>query len=167
MPSVRVCTPAHPFSFEFPKNLYDNNKNNNNDNSNSVALVRERTIPTERPSLVSEVSANVCGYRVSRGQRGGYLRPYSWFSRPEPLFFSSKHLLSCTHEAERTPFQTYYLSENLVAPGIEPWPLDYIGGPKICMILGIYVMEPEFISLVCFKNPSTRSVFLCVFTCRS
>jgi hypothetical protein len=26
----------------------------------SVALVRERTIPTERPSLVSEVSTNFC-----------------------------------------------------------------------------------------------------------
>jgi hypothetical protein len=28
---------------------------------NSVALVRERTIPTERPALVGEVSANFCG----------------------------------------------------------------------------------------------------------
>jgi hypothetical protein len=28
--------------------------------TNSVALVRERTIPTERPPLVGEVSANVC-----------------------------------------------------------------------------------------------------------
>jgi hypothetical protein len=27
-------------------------------------------------------------------------------------------------EAEWTPFQTYYLSENLVAPGVEPGPLD-------------------------------------------
>ena len=32
-----------------------------NDVLNSVALVRERTIPTERPSPVGEVSANVCG----------------------------------------------------------------------------------------------------------
>ena len=30
---------------------------------NSVALVRERTIPTERPPPVDEVSANFCGYR--------------------------------------------------------------------------------------------------------
>jgi hypothetical protein len=29
--------------------------------TNSVVLVRERTIPTERPPLVGEVSANVCG----------------------------------------------------------------------------------------------------------
>jgi hypothetical protein len=28
---------------------------------NSVAFVRERTIPTERPPLVGEVSANFCG----------------------------------------------------------------------------------------------------------
>ena len=28
---------------------------------NSVALVRERTIPTERPPSVGEVSANFCG----------------------------------------------------------------------------------------------------------
>jgi hypothetical protein len=29
--------------------------------TNSVALVRERTIPTERPPLVGEVSTNFCG----------------------------------------------------------------------------------------------------------
>jgi hypothetical protein len=28
---------------------------------NSMALVRERTIPTERPPPVGEVSANFCG----------------------------------------------------------------------------------------------------------
>jgi len=28
---------------------------------NSVALVRERTVPTERPPPVGEVSANFCG----------------------------------------------------------------------------------------------------------
>jgi hypothetical protein len=32
-----------------------------NNNNNSVALVRERTIPTERPYLVGEASANFCG----------------------------------------------------------------------------------------------------------
>jgi hypothetical protein len=29
--------------------------------TNSVVWVRERTIPTERPPLVGEVSSNVCG----------------------------------------------------------------------------------------------------------
>jgi hypothetical protein len=34
--------------------------------------------------------------------------------------FSSKYLLDCTHEAEWTPFQTHYFSEDLIEPGIEP-----------------------------------------------
>jgi hypothetical protein len=38
-----------------------------------VTLVRERTIPTERQSIV-RVGANFCGERVSRGQRGGSLQ---------------------------------------------------------------------------------------------
>jgi hypothetical protein len=29
-------------------------------------------------------------------------------------------ILSCTYEAEWTPFRTDYFSKNLVAPGIEP-----------------------------------------------
>jgi hypothetical protein len=37
---------------------------------------------------------------------------------------SSKWLLDCTYEAEWTPFQTHYFSENLVPPGTEPGPLD-------------------------------------------
>jgi hypothetical protein len=44
---------------------------------NSVALVRERTTPTERPPLVGEVSASFCGQKVPRGQRNGAPRPYS------------------------------------------------------------------------------------------
>jgi hypothetical protein len=39
-------------------------------------------------------------------------------------YFSIKYLLSYTHVAEWTPFQTHYFSENLVMPGIEPEPLD-------------------------------------------
>jgi hypothetical protein len=45
-------------------------------------------------------------------------------------YFSIKYLLSCTHEAEWTPFQTRYCfpffppPENLVVPGIEPGPPD-------------------------------------------
>jgi hypothetical protein len=38
--------------------------------------------------------------------------------------FSSKQLLNCTHETEWALFQTQYFSENLVAPGIKPRPLD-------------------------------------------
>jgi hypothetical protein len=34
------------------------------------------------------------------------------------------HLLSCNHEAEWTPFQNHYFSENLAAPGGELGHLD-------------------------------------------
>jgi hypothetical protein len=54
---------------------------------NSMVWVRERTIPTERPPLVGEVIVNFCGLRVPRGQRDGSLRPYSRYSRQEPLLF--------------------------------------------------------------------------------
>jgi hypothetical protein len=39
-------------------------------------------------------------------------------------YFSIKYLLSCIHEAEWTPVQTHYFSENLVVPVIEPGPPD-------------------------------------------
>jgi hypothetical protein len=42
---------------------------------NSVSLVRERTIPTERPPLVGEVSANFYGQSVLRGQHNEFPRP--------------------------------------------------------------------------------------------
>jgi hypothetical protein len=62
--------------------------------------------------------------RVSRGQSDGSLRPYSGISRPEPLLFLSNSSTVVLNEAERTSFQAHYFSENLVAPGIEPEPLD-------------------------------------------
>jgi hypothetical protein len=43
-------------------------------------LIRKRSIQTERPPLVGEVSANFCGYRVSRGQRNGSSRSLIRFS---------------------------------------------------------------------------------------
>jgi hypothetical protein len=58
--------------------------------TNSVVLVRKRTIPTERPPHVGEVSANFCGYRVSRGQRNGSPRPYSRYFRPGAATFLFK-----------------------------------------------------------------------------
>jgi hypothetical protein len=38
-------------------------------------------------------------------------------------YFSINYLLSCTHEAEWTPFQAHYFFF-LVEPGIEPGPPD-------------------------------------------
>jgi hypothetical protein len=57
---------------------------------------------------------------VSCGQHDRSLWPYSQFSRLEPLLLLPNGSSICTHEAEWTPFQTHYFSENLVAPGIEP-----------------------------------------------
>jgi hypothetical protein len=45
-----------------------------------------------------------------------------FLDRSRYSFFQVAH--SCTQEAEWTPFQTVYFSENLVAPGIEPGPVD-------------------------------------------
>jgi hypothetical protein len=53
----------------------------------SVAWVRQRNIPTERPPLIGEVSADFCGYKVPRNQCDGSLRPYSRFYIAEPLIF--------------------------------------------------------------------------------
>jgi hypothetical protein len=46
------------------------------------------------------------------------------FLEPEPLLFHSISTSVVPNEAEWTPFQTHYFSENVVAPGIEPGHLD-------------------------------------------
>jgi hypothetical protein len=60
--------------------------------TNTVALLREGTIPNERPPIVGEVSDNFCGYMLSRGQRDGSLWPYSrsryFFSQVAPQLYS-------------------------------------------------------------------------------
>jgi hypothetical protein len=46
--------------------------NNNNNNNNSMALDRQRNLPTERPTSVGEISANSCGEKgVLCGDLGG------------------------------------------------------------------------------------------------
>jgi hypothetical protein len=88
---------------------------------NSVALPRKRPLPTERPPpLVGEVSADFSGYRVSRGQRNESPRPLISVFETGAATFPFKLLLSYPHEAEWTPFQTNYFTENVVAPEIEP-----------------------------------------------
>jgi hypothetical protein len=44
------------------------------------------------------------------------------WSRSLPFLSSSSSVV--LNEAEWAPFQTHYFSENLIAPGIEPEPLD-------------------------------------------
>jgi hypothetical protein len=59
-------------------------------------LVRKRTIPTDQPPLVSQVSADFCGY-VS----------VAWSAQRVPTTVNLIHVpLSYPREAEWTPFQT-------------------------------------------------------------
>jgi hypothetical protein len=60
---------------------------------------------------------------VSHGQRGGSHTVLTRFSGQEPLLFYQE-APNCTYEDGWTPFQTHYFSENVVAPEIEPEPLD-------------------------------------------
>jgi hypothetical protein len=57
----------------------------------SMALVRERTIPTERPPPVGEVSANFADRGVSRGQRNGSPRSLDLYllNKEQLLIYSS------------------------------------------------------------------------------
>jgi hypothetical protein len=54
-----------------------------------VALVRERTIPTERPPLVGEVNADVCRYRGCRAvsEADPYGRNFDFLDRSRYFFF--------------------------------------------------------------------------------
>jgi hypothetical protein len=56
-----------------------------------------------------------------------YGRILGFLNRSRYFFFQVDPQL-CTHDAEWTPFQTHYFSENLVMPGIEPGPLDLLPG---------------------------------------
>jgi hypothetical protein len=92
--------------------------------TNSVAWVRKRELyrPNDR-----RLSAKLVPTLAGRG-----CRVVSATNPPQSLISvlyngsanSVEYLLSYPHEAEWTPFQTQFFSENLVTPGIEPGPLD-------------------------------------------
>jgi hypothetical protein len=58
--------------------------------------------------------------RVSHGQRGGTLTAVNLSFLDRSHYFFFQVALIYPHEAEWTPFETHYYSENLVAPGVEP-----------------------------------------------
>jgi hypothetical protein len=49
------------------------------------------------------------------------------FLEPESLLFNSSSSSVILNEAEWTPFQTHYFSENLVAPEIKPGTSGSVG----------------------------------------
>jgi hypothetical protein len=104
---------------------------------NSVTWVCERTISTERPPLVGEVSANLYGYRVSRGRLNGSPRLYSRVSRPEPLLFlssSSSVVLTRLSGPRSRPTTSQKIwkrresNPDLWICSHKLWPLDHRGG---------------------------------------
>src|SRR5215510_10155041 len=106
-----------------PIECKDKTQNDLTHKKNSVVLFRERTIPTERPPPVGEVSANFCGYRGVTWSAQRVPTAVNLFSRPEPLlFYSSSSSVDLTRLTRlsgprSTPTTT---QKNLVAPGIEP-----------------------------------------------
>jgi hypothetical protein len=78
--------------------------------TNSVASVHERTIPTERPLFVGEVSVNSSAdigcHVVSVTDPYGRILNF----QTGAATFSFTQLLNCTHEFEWTLFQTHYFS---------------------------------------------------------
>jgi hypothetical protein len=93
-----------------------------------MTLVRQRTIPTERPPLVGEVSANFCGLRVSRGQLNGSPRPYSRFCRPEPLLFLSSSSSVVLTRLSGHRYKTYFSEKYDSAGNLTRIPLDLYPG---------------------------------------
>jgi hypothetical protein len=83
---------------------------------NSVAWVRK--------PLIGEASANFLRLKGAMWSARRIPTAVLLTFSTESATFSSKYLHSCTHEAEWTPFQNHYFSENLEALGIEPGPLD-------------------------------------------
>jgi hypothetical protein len=87
--SEKVPQPFQPPYFDY---FYYKTK------TNSVSLVREWTLPTERPPLVGEVCAKFWGKWVLCGQYNGSLRPCSRFSR---------HLIYWHHSILSSSFSDY------------------------------------------------------------
>jgi hypothetical protein len=78
---------------------------------------------TERPSLVGEINANFAdrGCHVVRA-KVPYGRILGFLDRSRYCFFPSSASIVLTR-LSGPQFQTYYFSENLVVPQIEPGPL--------------------------------------------
>src|SRR5215469_10037536 len=88
---------------------------------NSMAVVRERTIPTEQPPPVGDLVPTFADRGVSRGQRNGSPPPaVNLFSRPEPLLFYSSSSSVDLPRLSGPRSRPTTTQKNLAAPGIEP-----------------------------------------------
>jgi hypothetical protein len=137
----------HPDIHILQTQIYSCNENQQNINQTALllkklwGLVFQRTIPTERPPLVGEVSANFSGYRVSRGQRNESPRPLIFpFSRPKPLLsFQIAPQLSSRGWVDPVPDPLLLRksgragnqTRDLRICSQELWPLDHRHGPAL------------------------------------
>jgi hypothetical protein len=116
------------------------------------AMVRERTIPTERPPLVGEVIANFL--RVEGATWSAWRIPtaaFSVFETGAATFLSSSSSVLLTRlSGPRSRPTTFFL----LVPGIEPgppdlqprlWPLDHRGCPRI------HLIPPDALFRSCFR----------------
>jgi hypothetical protein len=68
---------------------------------------------------------------MPRGQRDGYVRPYSRLSRPEPLLFLPSSSSVVLNEAEWTAFETHCFSGILAGGSLLRSGQTQVGGPDI------------------------------------
>src|SRR5215510_13445563 len=133
--------------------------------NNSVALVRERTIPTERPPPVGEVSPTFADRGVSRGQRNGSPRPLiSFLDRSRYFFCSSSSSVDLTRLSgpRSRPTTT---QKNLVAPGIEPETSVYVARNSEAVIY-IYIYILYTVSTpTCFDTSASSSGYVNFVLC--
>jgi hypothetical protein len=108
---------------------------------NFVALVRKRTIPTERPPLAGEDSANICRHRgVTSSEQHISTAVNLGFLDPEPLLLhsSSCSVILTRLRGPRSRPTTSQSVKKFGSPGNrirdlcicchELWPLDHRGG---------------------------------------
>jgi hypothetical protein len=120
---VSVTDPyGHILGFLDRSRYFNNNNNNNNktpwsEPASELYLTSDRRLSAKLLSTFEDRGCHVVSLMDPYGRILGFLDQSSYF-------FSFKWLLSCTHEAEWTPFQTHYFLENVVAPIVELRPLD-------------------------------------------
>jgi hypothetical protein len=98
---------------------------------------------------------------VPRGQRDGSLRPYSWFSRQEPLLFYqvAPQLYSRGWvDPVPDPLLIFFLVVRESNPGLricsqELWPLDHRGGPPVIKTLQLVWRDKESTCLSAVNTP--------------
>jgi hypothetical protein len=101
-------------------------------------LVHKRTITTERPPLGGEVSANLCGYRMSHGQRNRFTTAVNLGFLDRSSYFSIQVAPQLSSRGWVDPVPDPLLLRKSGSPGNrirdlwisiqELWPLDHRGG---------------------------------------